>query len=370
MSSPEAALPPAPSRSRLKSWSLYVGVWTLLALFFATQWLFSPDYGANGMRWKQLLLQSFTNWYIWGALTLGIIWMAKRFPFDRERLGRSLLIYLALGVTCVTVRISTTWLLSQVTTLYGQTGLRERMLYQFHNNLFFFAAIVGAVYAVNYHRKLRERELRAAHLETRLAQAQLQVLRMQLQPHFLFNTLHGISTLMHRDVEAADAMLTQLSELLRIAMTTEGEQETSLKREMDFLERYVDIQQTRFGERLQVRFDVEPETLDALVPTLLLQPLVENAIRHAIAPRASGGRVEVAARRDNGALRLEVSDDGPGMPVGAAPRQGLGIANTRARLEQLYGRSHRIDFSRGARGGLLVRLTLPFRLAPAEATTS
>ena len=342
---------------------MYLGVWTLLALFFASQWLLSADYGTP-IKVKPVLIQSFTNWYIWGALTLGIIWLVRRVPFSREHWKKSLLIYIGAGMLCVLIRITTTWSLSLVTTTFGDSPLRERLLYQFHNNFFFFAAIVGAVYAVDYGRRLRERELRTAQLETRLAQAQLQVLRMQLQPHFLFNTLHGISTLMHRDVEAADAMLTQLSELLRIVMTSDGEQETTLKREMDFLERYVDIQQTRFGERLKVHLDVDPEALDAMVPTLVLQPLVENAIRHAIAPRASGGRVEVAARRENGTLRLEVRDDGPGLPDGVAPRQGLGLANTRARLEQLYGTEHRVAFSRAPQGGLVVQLTLPFRQAP------
>jgi two-component system LytT family sensor kinase len=356
---PDAPVP------RWKRWTLYAGAWTLLALFFASQWVLSADYGTP-IRWKVVIIQSFTNWYIWGALTLGIIWLVRRTPFTRDRWRLTLALYIAAGITCVLIRITSTWALAQVTTVFGESSLRERLTYQFHNNFFFFAAIVGAVYAFDYHRRFRERELRTAHLETRLAQAQLQVLRMQLQPHFLFNTLHGISTLMHRDVEAADAMLTQLSELLRMVMTSEGEQETSLKREMDFLERYVDIQQTRFGERLQVRMDVDPEALDALVPTLVLQPLVENAIRHAIAPRASGGHVEVAARRDDGTLHLEVRDDGPGFPDGAAPRQGLGLANTRARLEQLYGTNHRIAFARAPQGGLLVRLTLPFRVAPPE----
>ncbi len=172
---------------------------------------------------------------------------------------------------------------------------------------------------------------------------------------------------MHRDVEAADAMLTQLSELLRIAMTNEGDQETSLKRELDFLERYVQIQQTRFGERLRVDMQVEPEVLDAMVPTLLLQPLVENAIRHGVGPRAVGGHVAVSAKRANGSLLLEVSDDGPGLADGTVPRHGVGLANTRARLEQLYGAAQRMELTRGRAGGLAVRLTIPFRASPEPA---
>ena len=223
-------------------------------------------------------------------------------------------------------------------------------------------AILGVSLAVDYYRKYRERELRASQLETRLAEAQLQVLKMQLHLHFLFNTLHAISTLMHRDVEAAERMLTRLSDLLRHSFESVGVQEVSLKQELEFLDRYVEIEKVRFGDRLAVEISVDPELLDARVPNLILQPLVENAIRHGIASRAAGGRIEIEVRRDNGMLDLEIRDNGPGLPAGDDGSEGIGgigLANTRARLKQLYGARHRFELSEAAGGGLAVNLTIP-----------
>jgi LytS/YehU family sensor histidine kinase len=168
---------------------------------------------------------------------------------------------------------------------------------------------------------------------------------------------------MHRDVEAADQMLARLSDLLRMALDHPGVQEISLKDELDFLEKYLEIEQARFGARLTVRFDVDPETLDALVPNLLLQPLVENSIRHAVAVRIEPGTIEVVARRMDDRLQLQVRDNGPGLPKGRAPAggTGVGLANTRSRLEHLYGASQRLQFSEPPGGGLAVIVTIPFR---------
>jgi two-component system, LytTR family, sensor kinase len=230
-----------------------------------------------------------------------------------------------------------------------------------HANLLTYAVIVGAAHLIDYYRKYRDRELRSSRLEAKLARAELEVLKRQLHPHFLFNTLHAVSALMHRDVEAADRMLARLSDLLRLAMEDVGAQEVTLQHEMEFLERYLEIEQTRFADRLRVAVEVAPETLDALVPSLVLQPLVENAIRHGIASRAGGGRLEIRAARDGSALRLEVRDDGPGFPGGVPPKTGVGITNTRARLEQLYGREHRFEMRNRPEGGLEILLLVPFR---------
>ncbi len=188
---------------------------------------------------------------------------------------------------------------------------------------------------------------------------------MQLQPHFLFNTLHAISTLMHRDVEAADRMLARLSDLLRLTVDKIGVHEVSLKEELEFLRSYLQIEQTRFQDRLTVRFDIEPETLDARVPNLILQPLVENAIRHGVVPRTSPGRIEVTARRWDGDLHLTVRDDGPGIPGGppgseGAGRNGLGLANVRARLTRRYGSAGRLELRNHPEGGLVVSVTFPY----------
>jgi LytS/YehU family sensor histidine kinase len=188
---------------------------------------------------------------------------------------------------------------------------------------------------------------------------------MQLQPHFLFNTLHSVSALIHEDDEAADLMIARLSDFLRLVIEHAGGQEVALVQELEFLQRYLDIQQVRFQNRLRVTIDVSPEALDALVPNLVLQPLVENAIRHAVEPRAVGGRVEVTARQDGDDLRLTVRDDGPGLRPGSAQGAGVGISNTRARLEHLYGARQALEIANHSEGGVLVTVTFPWRLGEA-----
>ena len=206
----------------------------------------------------------------------------------------------------------------------------------------------------------------ASRLEAQLARAQLQVLRMQLHPHFLFNTLNTISALVHKDVRAADRMLALLGDLLRDSFEKLGAQEVALKQELNFLERYLEIEKARFQDRLIVRTEIASETLDALVPNLILQPLVENAIRHGISRRSGTGSIEVRAWREDGMLAVRIRDDGPGLPSEAvmASRGGVGLANSQARLEQLYGRAHRFDLTNRPEGGLDVTLAIPFR--PAE----
>ena len=201
----------------------------------------------------------------------------------------------------------------------------------FHSNLFTYGAIVSVWHAINYHRKLRERERAGTELEKSLATARLQALRTQLQPHFLFNTLNSISALNHEDPKAANRMIARLSELLRLSLESNGAQEIPLRQELDFLQGYLEIQQIRFGERLTVHLDAEPETLDALVPNLLLQPLVENAVCHGIAPFSTPGEVRVSARRDKGVLQLQVTDNGPGVLSEKVSdiSGGVGLTNTR-----------------------------------------
>jgi two-component system LytT family sensor kinase len=233
-----------------------------------------------------------------------------------------------------------------------------------HTNVLMYAAIVAAAHGLAYYQRYRDRELRATHLEARLAQTQLQVLRMQLQPHFLFNTLHSISALVHEDPEGADRMLAQLADLLRMTLSADAAQEVALRQELDFLDRYLEIEKTRLADRLRIRRVIAPETLDARVPHLILQPLVENAIRYGVAPRADGGSIEVRTARRDGALRMEVWDDGPGMKSSKSPENGigLGLANTRARIAQLYGPAASLELASTPTGGFVAVLTIPFRL--------
>jgi LytS/YehU family sensor histidine kinase len=187
------------------------------------------------------------------------------------------------------------------------------------------------------------------------------MLKMQLQPHFLFNTLHAIAELVHEDPRAADRMVAGLGSLLRISLESAGRQMVTLREELEFLEAYLAIEQVRFRERLSVAVEIDPHALDARVPHLLLQPLVENAIRHGVAPRMAAGRVTVSARRENGRVEIEIADNGRGLPNGTPRAEGVGLRNTRARLEQLYGNEFRLELANGPAGGAVARLALPYQ---------
>jgi two-component system, LytTR family, sensor kinase len=229
-------------------------------------------------------------------------------------------------------------------------------------SLMTYTTVVGLAYALWFHRESQQSALTAAHLETRLMETRLRTLEAELHPHFLFNTLHAISTLMHRDVESADRMLSRLSELLRLTLNKVGQQEVTLSEEVDFLAKYLQIEQTRFQDRLTVRFDVEADALDGLVPRMLLQPLVENAIKHGIAPQPGPGEIAIVAHRDGGRLLLEVRDNGVGLSQDSltALQSGIGLSTTRARLQHLFGRDYQFEFLRQPRG-LTVRVVLPWR---------
>jgi LytS/YehU family sensor histidine kinase len=230
-------------------------------------------------------------------------------------------------------------------------------------------AVAGAIatYATAWHERLatsyyRETGTRA-ELETRLARAQLQSLKLQMHPHFLFNTLNSVTTLINEEPLAAERMVNGLSELLRLSLRNAGEQEVRLERELEVLHHYLAIEQIRFQDRLAVDMDVDPDTLSAMVPNLMLQPLVENAIRHGIGPRATGGRIEVRVTRVGDMLRIRVHDDGVGTPAEAMPvREGTGIGNTRARLGHLYGARHRFEIGGAPGAGFTVLAELPFRI--------
>src|SRR4030095_223632 len=216
---------------------------------------------------------------------------------------------------------------------------QEMIFRNFDWEMMTYWTVIGLSHALDFHREAQERELTAAQLSTRLAEANLQALQRQLHPHFLFNTLNTISSLMHRDTEAASAVLERLSDLLRLTLDRVGTQHVSLKDELDFLRKYLEIEKTRFGERLQTHIGVDLDTLDAAVPNLVLQPLVENALRHGIGPKIGGGRVDICARRDGDDLWLEVRDNGVGLSADAF-HKGVGLTNTRARLHAPHGDRH------------------------------
>jgi two-component system, LytTR family, sensor kinase len=224
-----------------------------------------------------------------------------------------------------------------------------------------------------YYERYRDRELRASVLQTQLATAQLQALKVQLHPHFLFNTLNSVSELMHQDVDTAERVITRLSDLLRMALENIGVQELSLRQELDFVEGYLEIEQTRFLDRLQIKLNIQPETLDCRIPNLLLQPLVENAIRHGISRSSDLGIIEIFTRKINDRLLIVVTDNGPGIKVNGNGQPsksnfGLGLSTTRTRLEFLYGKEQTFVLNNLPERGLEVRISLPWHQETAPQT--
>ncbi|HEY3856902.1 MAG TPA: sensor histidine kinase [Verrucomicrobiae bacterium] len=348
-------------QNRFARWLIGFLFWTGIGLSFASQFYISSAKAGLDVTWAEAVNYSLADWYVFALLSIPVIYLARRFPFEERRWRTSLPVHLASSAAfSLTYMVLRAWLGHWQGATNFADAFKPLLVKTWHFNLLVYWVIVAVSQASEYYRKFRQHEMSALELEKRLAQAKLQALQMQLNPHFLFNCLHSISSLMHQDVEGADRMITQLGDLLRAALANSDTQEVPLRQELDFLRRYLEIEQTRFGERLAVKMDIAPETLDALVPNLILQPLVENAIRHGIEPHGKAGRIELRANRQNGLLALEVQDSGAGLR-GAPTREGVGLSNTRARLRELYGAAHQFDLRDGADGGLQVRLSIPFR---------
>jgi signal transduction histidine kinase len=371
------------TNNRRRDWlmrGLVFGIWTFFGLFTASQAI-AILYSAKrtptevalakfNASWSELLILSLVGCYVWGFLAWFIFRLVRRFPFEQGQWLRGFLVHVSASIVVALIEstislVTSEWFRQDLPKPTASTELLELyFIAKFHQNVFIYWVILAVSQAILYYRKYRERELRSTRLEARLAEARLQVLKMQLHPHFLFNTLNAISALMHEDVELADRMLARLGDLLRTTLENADKQEVPLYQEIEFIRPYLEIEKARIGPRLSVRMDIDPATMDARVPNLLLQPLVENAIRHGIAPRAGPGKIEIQTRRDGASLRLQIRDDGPGLPHSGALREGVGLANTRSRLAHLYGPSHRFDLRNG--NGLTVEVSIPFRdAAPA-----
>jgi LytS/YehU family sensor histidine kinase len=321
----------------------------------------------------KLLLLNLLYWYVPASLSPIIFRLGQRFRIDSSRWGRALAVHALAACSYSVVHcacmIGTRLLIwenaSKSPTVAWTSFIQRQFLLNLDFTLMTYTTVLGLSYALHYNRESRARAVKEAQLETRLAEARLRTLEAELQPHFLFNTLHAISSLVHTNPDGADRMISRLSDLLRLTFDRSGAARVSLQEELEFLQKYLEIEQTRFHDRLTVRFDIDPETLDAEVPRLILQPLVENAIKHGVSPKPGAGLVQIATRRRDAKLWIEVSDNGVGLSAGAREqlRSGVGLSNTRDRLECLYGPAHRIEFSDGAKG-LAVTLEIPFNQAP------
>ena len=364
----------APARSRI-AWRevlIVAAVWTLVATLAAVQNGLARVYDGRPVHWGMLLASFLADWYTCAIFTPVIVWMVRRWPPERVGWGRAFAIYAAPLCAMVVGKYTALLPLRRLMGDDDPGTLGENLARSFFPEFLALASVLGMVLALHYYRSVRERERRAAELEALLADARLHALTGQLRPHFLFNALHGVSTLMHRDVEAADEMLSELGALLRATLDREDVQEVPLHEELAVARHYVEIVRARFGDRLVVEEEIDPAAREAMVPHLVLQPLVENAVEHGIARDPGAGRIWIRAQRENGTCTLTVADDGPGLDGGsdAAVREGVGLSNTRRRLSQLYGADATVTLRpRGGRGTDVI-IRLPFRAAEGEGETA
>jgi two-component system LytT family sensor kinase len=371
-------------------WAVAFAVWTFISLaatatIYQLYRRFNGGIGLGGIAGME-----FSQVLTYAPLTPLVFALAVRYPLQRGNWVKRSLLHLAAGLVFTLVHISL-----RAATPYGYWDPASRQwtsaIWDSHAHAFrapwvvlrsmFLGSVVDDVtgayvpivlvaHAVSYYRRFRERELRATQLEGQLAKAHLQRLKSQLQPHFLFNTMHSISALMLTDVNAADRMMCRLSDLLRISLETADTQITTLNRELEFVTCYLEIEKVRFEERMKVIFDIAPETLDAQVPHLLLQPLVDNAVKHGISKVSVGGEIRITVRRQDNELQLQIKDNGPGVrKTGTLATNGLGLRITRERLESLYRQNQSLELVSPPEGGVTIRVCIPFRLQSDERTS-
>ena len=371
-------------------WAVAFAVWTFISLA-ATATIYQLYRRFNGgIGLGEIAGMEFSQVLTYAPLTPLVFALAVRYPLQRGNWVKRSLLHLAAGIVFTLVHISL-----RAATPYGYWDPASRQwtsaIWDSHAHAFrapwvvlrsmFLGSVVDDVtgayvpivlvaHAVSYYRRFRERELRATQLEGQLAKAHLQRLKSQLQPHFLFNTMHSISALMLTDVNAADRMMCRLSDLLRISLETADTQITTLNRELEFVTCYLEIEKVRFEERMKVIFDIAPETLDAQVPHLLLQPLVDNAVKHGISKLSVGGEIRITVRRQDNELQLQIKDNGPGVrKTGTLATNGLGLRITRERLESLYVQNQSLELVSPPEGGVTIRVCIPFRLQSDERTS-
>ena len=378
----------------LRRYPLYFLIWTVFGLFFFSQGLTQKFFTHDPTPWWHYLISWLTGVYIWAFLTPGILWLGRRFPIERPKRVRLVALHLLLSVLVALIQLGIESAILHrlgvfpgIMSTFANTFIFLLMI-GFHSGVTTYWMILGIQYGIRYYISYRERteealrlELRASELQSQLMQAQLGVLKMQLQPHFLFNTLNAIMVLV-RQLKAgqAEQMLAHLSDLLRCVLEDVESQEVPLRRELEYLQLYLSIEEVRFQDRLRVEITADHALLDAAVPQMALQPIVENAIRHGVGRSSLAGRITISASRANATLELRVQDDGPGFPSqgflrddsalnnsvlnNSVAKKGIGLANTRARLQQLYGDKARLKTENDPRGGALVTMILPYHIAP------
>jgi two-component system LytT family sensor kinase len=355
---------------RLRKYLIIFACWTIVSIFFAAHLTIgSAAVGSRPESFWRALAVFMTCAYTWFLFTPLIVRLSQRFRLATPNVVASTAVHVlasllfALASFTIFILVTPYTVDAKLASRPFLQSMKMLLAYDLHLDLLRYWAVVAIEHTISYHHQAREREVAASQLRAELAEARLEVLKRQLQPHFLFNTLNSISVLMFENVTLANRMLLRLSELLRAGLTTDSPHEVSLEHELSFLERYLDIERMRFGDRLTIDLDVDPSILGARVPNLLLQPLVENAIRYGVAAVDRPSTVAIHAQRSGTELRLQVRDDGPGLSRNH--KRGVGLSNTEARLRQLYGNDQRMELTAPDDGGVLVSIAIPYRIAMA-----
>ena len=363
---------------RLLLISVAVGVSTATFAWYGARLMLGPPLRPGpSATYSWFLYSTVAFWLAWGVMSPVALRMAERYRFTAKQRRRAVIAHAFGGLLVVWTQtalavgarvLGAPWLGVEIASPYRI--LMVGLLQDLDWNYMIYLCIVGLSHAVYYHRQAQDRAVRESQLEARLAEAQLQALQRQLQPHFLFNTLHAIFTLVRHNPAAAEQMIERLSELLRVTLKNTATQEVPLAEELTYLDKYLAIEKVHFGDRLQIEMDVPLGVQDAMVPYLVLQPLVENAIRHGLAPRRAQGSLQVTGRREGEDLVLVVADNGGGVSSAhlLTLNKGVGLANTRARLVRLYGDRHDVSFHTPASGGLAVTVRIPYVQAVANLT--
>jgi len=334
------------------------------AIYGLSRWTLKPDTTAIFPYLVLINLAMWTGFALWTPL---VFWLGRRFRFDRRGWKSAIAVHVPASILITATHLALVGALRFF--LQGTRGGSPEWWPTIFDAFFrlldqvvpVYWGLIGLQHAMDYSIQARERELRSARLEARLIESQLQALQQQLQPHFLFNTLHAISSLVHRDPDKADLMIERLSDLLRITLHKVGAQEVELAEELEYVNAYLDIEQIHFGDRLRIAYRIDAAAMDVMVPTLILQPLVENAIRHGLEPMVRPGTLTIEAQADGDTLWLRVRDDGTGLPKNGTRREGVGWTNTRSRLDRLYGEDAAITVRENPGGGVHVDIHIPLR---------
>jgi two-component sensor histidine kinase len=359
------ALPPELNRNSRRQLLLVFAAWTLIAAFdIGKRFVESRMYGRT-LNLSEILLNLESAW-VWTLFTPLIFFLAERYPIQRTHWGRRLALHIAFSFAVAALDSLVDSLICPLLASRPDWPFARWFWGESFINVYSYFATLAAGLAIRFYRLYNDRRLRVSKLETELAVTKLRALEMRLRPHFLYNALHTIGGLVRTEQgPAAVRMIAGLGELLRHTLREDDGQEVPLSRELELTFRYLDIEQARFGDRLQVELQIAPETADAHVPSLLLQPLVENAVRHGVESSTGSGQVVVRVYRDGDALCLDVQDSGNG-PRDEHMGSGIGLSTTRARLEQLYGRDHKLELELAATGGALASVRIPFHTSPTE----